>query len=454
MALVDYSESDSDSGSDPEANSGPNQTAASKPTPAGASTSKKPFQKIVDRANPGRIQVSLSAPTTTAATTDAPPASDEPPAKRARTTGGGRFSGFGSFLPPPKAAKRSGDGGDGGPQEAPRAAPAARVPGGKAVAQRPVVHLKTSAEAAFSRGDGGGFGGRGEEAGALGSTGLTLPPPRSQAQPSIPTDMKPAEEVKLVGKPLMFKPLSVARKPGQKEKKKKKDQQQHAPQLGNGVGKAGTTGGGAQTEEGKGQAEQETEAAPTKPKVSLFSFAGDTATKTEPTTDPAASLFLDDLYGPTFQSHGRPTTSHVETDGALDSYNAGKDDDGQHDQQQGQASVGAPSSQATLSTMADSLNLSATARRELFGRNGLGASSSAKVVSFDMEQEYAANQALRLSDEAQQAASYKPVRAIATGKHSLRQIVDAVQNQTGALEESFAANRSKKREAAGRYGWK
>jgi hypothetical protein len=416
MGLVDYSDSGSDSDSEPT----PRAEAASKS--ASSSTAKKPFQRIVDRSNPGKIQVSLPSASGSTGTASS---SDEPPAKRARTTeGGGRFRGFSSFLPPPKAAAVVSNQGSVGkstdsPSSALRAAP------------RPGILLRTSAEAAFSRDGTSNYGEMGEElngsnttAGGSAGSRLTLPSPKSHAQPSIPPDMKPAEEVKLVGKPLMFKPLSVAKKPGMKK-----------AAGGAQPGAASKPLASKAAVEGSSTEEAVVEVGPAPTKVSLFSFAGDSD------QDRTKSVTRDDGYDP---SPGELETGY-EQDHVSPSMTVAASTPSQQQ---------VTAHQPTLSTLADSMNLSAAARRELFGRNGPGASSSAKVVNFDMEAEYAANQALRSSGEADQQATYNPVRAIATGKHSLRQIVDAVQNQTGALEESFALNRSKQREAAGRYGWK
>jgi hypothetical protein len=91
MGLVDYGSSDSES----EAPPAPKPSSVAKPPPN--ATTKKPFQRVVDRANPGKILVNL--PTVAK---DTQPG-DEPPAKRARTgAGGGRFSRFHYNQPPPK----------------------------------------------------------------------------------------------------------------------------------------------------------------------------------------------------------------------------------------------------------------------------------------------------------------------------------------------------------------
>ena len=108
----------------------------------------------------------------------------------------------------------------------------------------------------------------------------------------------------------------------------------------------------------------------------------------------------------------------------------------------------------TFASLTDSL--SPAARRELFGRTDPNAPSStlipanAKVINFNMEREYAHNEALRASG-AQQA--YNPVRSIAPGKHSLRQVVNMAQSNQDALEESFARAKNSQKDAAGRYGW-
>jgi Mitotic checkpoint regulator, MAD2B-interacting len=110
----------------------------------------------------------------------------------------------------------------------------------------------------------------------------------------------------------------------------------------------------------------------------------------------------------------------------------------------------ASSQPQSLDTIASDLNLSAADRRRLFGREGKGSTSAINVVNFNTDQEYAANEALRSSGEQVQ---HHAVRGIAPGKHSLKQLVNAATTQKDALEESFAAGKSNKREAGSRYGW-
>jgi hypothetical protein len=48
---------------------------------------------------------------------------------------------------------------------------------------------------------------------------------------------------------------------------------------------------------------------------------------------------------------------------------------------------------------------------------------------------------------------HNPVRSIAPGKHSLKQLLNATVSQKEALEESFAKGYANRKEASGRYGW-
>ncbi|GKT43976.1 uncharacterized protein ColSpa_04157 [Colletotrichum spaethianum] len=386
MGLVDYSES---SGSEDEAPVKPNTT---KPAPT---TGKKPFQKVVDRSNPGKIVVSLPS----SQSEDPKPASDEPPAKRARTGKSGLFSGFNSFLPAPKNAAK--------------AAPAQSSSSNSSSSARPVFQLKTGAEPGFSRERGGGDG---EGSSGTGGGGMSLPAPKAQAQPTIPEGMKPADEVKLVGKPMMFKPLSVARKP---KKKTPASTPATAPK---------PTSTGDRGSEAKDAPPAAPAPAPAAKKVSLFSIEADDA--------PSDSAPASGAYEPLFETE-QPT------DNGYADYAA---------QAGWSAPTTAPDPANSLDTIADDLNLSAAARRELFGRQkGGGAPQTAsRVINFNTDQEYKHNEELRASGQQQ---IHNPVRAIAPGKHNLRQLVNQVQNQREALEDSFAKGKSNRKEASSRYGW-
>lgn len=401
MGLVDYSDSESDNDSP--------QTS----TPAVATTAaavKKPFQKLVDKTNPGKILVSLPS---ASAANDAPP-SEEPAAKRVKT-GGSRFGGFSSFLPAPKAVTRLAPASGGAGKAAPKVG----------------INLKTSSEAAFSR-EAPSIGGNEDDGtdglaktNASGSLGLKLPPPKGSApaQPSIPEGQKPEEEVKLVGKPMMFKPLSVSRKPGKKNVV-------NASTVPKAAALASVPTQNAAVP--PAAPPQEPKAAPPKKKVSLFSIADDDT----PTVDAASE---DDI------SYGPETTNY-------DSINY--EEVQQHYANYTQPLASSDVDPNSLDSIADDLNLDPVARRELFGRGGGGNKATAKsVINFNLDQEYRHNEELRATGALEQQ-QHNPLRAIKPGKHSLQQLVNQVQTQRDALEENFAKNRSTQRQASSKYGWR
>ncbi|KAI2630707.1 mitotic checkpoint regulator, MAD2B-interacting-domain-containing protein [Hypoxylon sp. NC1633] len=410
MGLVDYSDSESETETIAAAPAPPSQAAS-----AAATNGKKPFQKVVDRAKPGKILVNLPQSSTSRDETKPTDGSDEPPPKRARIGGGrgGAFSGFNSFLPPPKNAAK------------PSAASSSGRP-----APRPGINLKTGAAPGFSR-----------ETTGVGETGMTTssgdadPPAK---QPSIPAEQKPAEEVKLVGKPLMFKPLSVSRKPGKKNV---------AKSATTGISKAAAqTGAGLQTKEGEKEATATTGPPPPKrQKISLFSIPD------EPTDEP--------------EDHAPNSTRTYEPMFSTTASAAANDDFTAYDTQYTSTSTPTPqipthppSAPETLTTIAASLNLSRAARRELFGRTGAPPpdDSSTRLVSFDTSREYASNERARADGELARQA-YNPVRALAgggSGKTNLRQLIGQAQGQRDALEESFALGRSSRDAAGSRYGWR
>lgn len=374
MGLVDYSESES-SGSESE-----------KPQkPIAKPGAKKPFQKVVDRSNPGKIVVNL--PQASADDTSQP---DGPPAKRAKTGGSGLFSGFNSFLPAPKNAAA---------KAAPTPSSSQSKPAG--------ISFKTSAGPGFSRDTDP------SEDGESSGLGMGLPAPKRDAQPSIPDEQKPASEVKLTGKPMMFKPLSVSRNP-----KKKVTKPSAAPS-------AQPTA----SQDTKPTTEPEKPAPPKK--VSLFSMHTE-----EESTKPSSSGTYEPLFESTSEAYSNVTSSYddyaAQYARPTTHQNAGMQDE-------------------SLGNIADDLNLSAAARRELFGRGGDSGLSAKKVINFNMDQEYRHNEELRASGEEQ---VHNPVKGIqGGGKHSLRQLVQNVQGQREALEESFAKGKGSRKEAGNRYGW-
>jgi hypothetical protein len=396
MGLVDYSDSDA---SDIE--EAPKVTAKAATNP-----SKPAFQKVVDRSNPGKIRVSLPQ----AASKD-DTKSDGPPTKKAKT-GGGEFSGFNSFLPPPK-----------------RTGQTASTLGGGIAAKKGLgsgVSLKTGAAPGFSREPEpernyveDTYEEGSEEKSNIGS-GLSLPP-RKATQIG---GQKPAEEVKLVGKPLMFKPLSVARKPAKKKK-------QMPPSTAE-----STVASPAPATSAIPQPEKPVQ----RPKVSLFSMSAEPAASVtpQPTGDYQPMLYEANERGenseedqglePSYEDN-TPTTSHMAP-----------------------PAVPTPPISQSLDDIAGDLNLSAAERRQLFGRQkeGRGMQAATKVINFNTDEEYLRNEELRASGE---QVVHNPVRAIAPGKHSLKQLVNAAQSQKEALEESFAKGKSNRAEASSKYGW-
>ncbi|KAK4227675.1 mitotic checkpoint regulator, MAD2B-interacting-domain-containing protein [Podospora fimiseda] len=380
MGLVDYG-SDSDSDSAP-----PIQQQKFIAPATTTTTTKKPFQKLLDK---GKIVVNLPTPSASASAADTPE-DDQPPAKRAKTgNGGSRFSSFGSFLPPPKKTGAI--------------ATSSSRPTGSGSAPARGISLKTGAEPAFVRNnpsDNINWDEDEKDSAPKSSSTLNLPPPKKA--PSIPEGQKPESEVKLVGKPLMFKPLSVTRRKTTTTVKKK-------------ATPTSSTTTSTSTPE------------PPKKQISLFSIEDDTFPTPAPPTTTSST------YEPIFSIDPTPE----EPDNFTAPYPPPEP-------------IQSQSQPQSLSSIADSL--SASARRELFGRNSSSSEipADAKIINFNMEQEYAHNQQLRASGEQQ---VYNPVRSIAPGKHSLRQVVNMAQNNIDALEESFAKGRNNKREAGGRYGW-
>lgn len=400
MGLVDYSDSDSDNDS-PQPPYTHTKTTTAPPA-------KKPFQKLVDKTNSGKILVSLPS---AAATDDAVP-TDEPAAKRIKT-GTNRFSGFGSFLPAPKAAIKATTGGTGSGKAAPKVG----------------INLKTSSEVAFSREaqspakveEKGGDGTT--ETNAWGASGLKLPPPKTSAQPSIPEGQKPEEEVKLVGKSMMFRPLSVSRKPAKKNgARASTTSKPMAP--ASALAQSATSSPAAPSQD-------QSAAPPPKKKISLFSLGDDTP-------DVKSASEETGPYEPEFTTYDSSAYTNAQVEYAT------------HTQPFPTGNVDPTS----LDSIADDLNLDPVARRELFGRGGGRGKATAKsVINFNLDREYQHNEELRASGALEQQ-QHNPLRAIKPGKHSLQQLVNQVQSQRDALEENFAKNRATQKQAGSKYGFR
>jgi Mitotic checkpoint regulator, MAD2B-interacting len=379
MNLVAYSDSE---GSDDEDSSAPQVQEAPKQT-------KSTFQKVVDSSNPRKIKVNL--PNATSNTIKDTPEEYQRPAKRPRTGGGGLFSGLNSFLPAPK---RSGDAATGAFGNTSSTL-------NKESRSRAAINLKTGAEPAFSR-----------DAAPLvadqrHNNNESENVPRKNG-PVIATTLDP-DEVKLVGKATIFRPLSIARKT---QKKKKTVAPVRASKLEDSIPKVGEP------------VKEVREAMKPKPKVSLFSLNQAEETSVLPEIETTTTTINEpDETGP-------------------------PDDQEEHyaDNQNTQQNYRTQ----TLDHIASDLNLDEATRRQLFGRRGKGDGIPINLLNFDTDKEYSANEELRASGETIQ---HNALRTVQPGKHSLRQLVDAASSQKEALEESWAAGKRNHREAGSRYGW-
>ncbi|KAF2456452.1 mitotic checkpoint regulator, MAD2B-interacting-domain-containing protein [Lineolata rhizophorae] len=420
MALVGYSDSEgSDSESIPSAPQPPpeksapaSSSAASVATP---SASKPGFQKVVDRANPHKIRVSLPA-TDKPSDRDGGKEDDGPPAKKPRIGGG---VGFNAMLPAPKQPKQAKSGTANGGRLGGGSA------GGKGIGRG--VSLKTGAAPAFSREPisvedlaATGQDERRNDGAGNGSAGPTV---ESQDK------KRDEQEVKLTGKPMMFKPLSVARK------SQKKKARAIAPSYESAAvskrSEVATLAGSTDMSTSKPEPKPAT-----KPKVSLFSISHD-----EPSSTISTKHKLS-LPKPEFSEVDDDEVEIGGTAMAAPAFEA----------PQPQPSTNDPNS---LTSVAADLNLTPAQRRQLFGRAGASPSfdpSGLKVVNFNTDEEYRANEARRQAGELA-TEQHQPVRTIAPGKHTLRQLVSAATSNKEALEEQFAAGKRNKKEAGGKYGW-
>lgn len=396
MVLVNYSESDE---SDVDLGS------TSQPAAKETSAQHKPmFQKVVDRSNPHKIRVSL--PTTSKHITDDDAVA--PPSKRLKV-GPNAFSGFNSLLPAPKkmAAPTDGNRGSGN--------------GTRKGVLGSGVSLKTGSTPGFSR----------ESELRIDDSDCQATEGVAQHGEDISNDHNPFDqepetsktsncvylEPKTQGNPTMFRPLSVTRKP-----KKKK------PAL-SGIQSENATRDPGQTKNLEDV-----------PKISLFA-AGKPQEFQSQVSSPVGE------YQPMIYQAPDSTSNPLESD--LKAAEGSKNDEVLTDTLTGSKNHLLDQSSQSLSAVASDLNLSASAKRQLLGRQQ-NHTSNIKVVNFNTDQEYAANEILRQAGE---QAQHNPVRAIAPGKHSLKQLVNAASNQKDALEEHFATGRRNKKEAGSKYGW-
>jgi hypothetical protein len=372
MGLVGYSDSEASESEEVQA-----------PQPkAPTATGKLPIQKLVDKSS-GKIRVNLGSLSSARSEVE-----DERPAKKARIGGGGSglLGELNSFLPAPKRAATIGIKEQGNGEK-------------KALGKgRPLgfgVSLKTGAAPAFSR--------ELPQSGDYNDSGDV-----EERRETRPVQV---EDVKIIGKATVFRPLSVA------NKKKKKP-----------IASAGSLQA-AQSKQTvpKPPVTDTSDSTPKpKPKVSLFSISQDA---TEPPPEPS----LEPQYPTPIPSSAEFDLPEPAADDFLHDSNATGSIEGQ-----------------SLSDLASTLNLPESARRQLLGRH---ASKDAPInlLSFITDREYAANEELRAKGEAVQ---HNPVRGIQPGRHNLRQLVSSAVLQKEALEEKWAEGKAKPGAAGNRYGWR
>jgi hypothetical protein len=417
MNLAGYSDSESDSEAPP----------VSKP--AAIPAPKPAFQKVVDRSNPGRIKVNLPGASLSRPEKDDID-DDAPPSKKPRLGGGSAFGGFNALLPAPKK-----------PNVSAAAATEGTKPGsrglGKGLASG--VNLKTGAEPAFkreSRVEVEEYDENGnpikkepmkrEDFRAM----LNLPPPKTEAKAETKAetsvgDVNVVPALQQVPKPATsrFVPMSVG-----KGKKKKPVAPRPAAVSTEGTSASSTNTSTPQL--------PSTNSKLRKPKVSLFSVSSE--------AEPAAKGPSDAQYEPLLYGAEEEEDAPIHDEAfGLQSTN--------QTAQYAPPSTGAPAPD-DLTNIASELNLSEAERRQLFGKKGRGPDlSSAKIVEFNTDMEYAHNEKLRQQGEQVQ---HNPLKSISgTGKNSLRSLVNVATTQKDALEDHFASGHRNKKEAGNRYGW-
>ncbi|MBE7181731.1 MAG: hypothetical protein INR71_11100, partial [Terriglobus roseus] len=372
-----------------------------KPTAKSNAASNPPvkpaFEKVVDRANPGKIRVNLPGAAAQGVSRDGDD-TDGPTAKRAKTSGG--FGGFNAMLPAPKKTNQ----------------PAAS--GLASTSKRGLgvgVNLKTGAQPAFSR-----------EVVHTSNSGGDEEPRQADRRNDAPQEhafTRKEENITLVGKPTIFRPLSVANKKGKPRRTVAElSAAKVAPKSTPSTSQASTSSVPA----------ERVATPPPKPRVSLFSYGAPAAEGPEPPpVVEEADAAETEAYDEADMGDEAPLVEPILTS---------------------ESSGGA----TQITDIASSLNLTAAERRQLFGRRGMGDASAINIVNFNTDAEWAANEAARASGEAAAAAKQQQghgVRAIAPGKHSLKQLVNSAVSQRDALEESFAAGRRNRKEAGNKYGW-
>ncbi|KAJ4311178.1 hypothetical protein N0V94_008088 [Neodidymelliopsis sp. IMI 364377] len=409
MNLIAYSDSESDG-----------EASAPAPAPAPKPISKS-FQKVVDRSNPGRIKLNLPGASSTPTEKDDLD-SEAPPAKKARIGGGSGLGGFNSMLPAPKKANA-------------KAPAAGATPGSRGLGKGlgAGINLRTGAEPAFKREAKLDLEEYDESGNVIKKEPmkkedframLNLPTPKSDQKtspkPESPAPTSDTTESVPASKPAAprFVPMSVG-----KGKKKKPVAPRPAPTPATQTKPASTPIPEAQP--------------PRKPKVSLFGVSQEAEA---PSNEASSGTYQPMMYG--FDEEEEDDDSPVHDDVSIAQ--------SVHHPAHYAPTPAVPSG---LTNIASELNLSEAERRQLFGRKGRNEPdfSSARIVEFNTDTEYAHNEQLRQQGE---QAQHNPLKSISgTGKNSLRSLVNVASTQKDALEEHFATSYRNKKEAGNRYGW-
>jgi hypothetical protein len=415
MNLIAYSDSESDGEAQPA------------PKPALKQAPKPSFQKVVDRSNPGRIKVNLPGASQARSEKDHLDA-DAPPAKKPRLGGASAFGGFNAMLPAPK-------------KPAAAAVTTSATPGKRALGKGLAagVNLRTGAEPAFKREprvEAEEYDENGnpikkepmnkEDFRAL----LNLPTPKSESKKEATPD-KPVEPTRTDAAPVP-KPAAARFVPMSVGKGKKKKPLVPRPAIASSVDPKA-----ANSTMSTPQPETVFTPPPRKPKVSLFGVSQETAVQ--------ANVPSNEAYTPMLFGADDEEKEALVPDDAFD---------GQVAHQPNQSAPAGPSSTAPngLTGIASELNLSEAERRQLFGKKGREAVfSSAKIVEFNTDTEYAHNEKLRQQGEQVQHNALKSISG--TGKNSLRSLINVASTQKDALEEHFASGYRNKKEAGNKYGW-
>ena len=392
MALVDYASSE-----ESEEETGPQPVIKAKNPP-----SKHGFQKIVDSSNPNKIRLNLANEKPTESKDDV---QDERPTKKPKIEGKGLTS-FNALLPAPKRPAATNE----------------QVRRGLGRG----VNLKTGATPGFTREPIQASVVEETQTEAPGTDALpaTSPPETSKDTETTVTPVEHSESAVQIPtkKATMFKPLSVSRKP--QKKKPPLPQNGEAQKPGN-------------------SSQQDAKITTPSPKVSLFSSHNDsTDQQIKGSAETSPAHYQPMLY----QASHKDAVPPGETPSS--------EYDNFADRQLAQDSIQSPSNQdGSLDAIATSLNLTAAQKRQLLGRNASKSSSTQaiKVTNFNIDTEYASNEALRQAGETIEHQAVRPIQG--GGKHSLKQLVSSAVGQKDALEEKFAEGTRNRKEGANKYGW-